>query len=257
MTADRAYARLVAANPVEDPARYLAEVVDLEQSLRRFEEDVMANNGVASKPVVASSWGRRPLVAIAAFVAVLVLGIPIWLAFDGSEPDVVGGDPMEVVDAFFDRWNRGDVDAALALVDPEVAVNGGLQDWFDLRGLMVFAAQFDAEMESECRLLAEEGALSCDWAWRSASAEAVGVAGSQGSGFTVTDGGITALRTPNYGAVELALSSFAREADAAGFSTSCAPDGQSPRGASGLPFNERCGRFLASLEAAFVASLDG
>lgn len=254
MTADSAYARLVAANPVEDPERYLAELVDLERSLRRFEEDVMTDEGVLASQI-ASSRSPRLYAAVAAFAAVLVLAVPIWLALAGREP-AVGGDPIEVVDAFFDRWNRGDVDAALALVDPEVAVNSGLQEWSDLRGLMLFAAQFDAEMEAACGPLAEEETLNCAWAWRSASAEALGAGGAQQSRFVVTDGLIAAMSTPNYGAVERALSEFAREADSAGYSAACAPDGESPRSASGFVFNEQCGRFLAGLELAFVSSLE-
>lgn len=256
MTADRAYARLVAANPVEDPERYLAEIVDLERSLQALEAEVMADEMVTPQPT-ASERMRRPLVAAAAFIAALVLAVPLWLAAIGGEPDVVGDDPADVVATFFDRWNRGDIDAAVALVSPDVAVNGGLQDWFDLRGLMVFAAQFDGAMEVECRPVPEDEALSCDWAWRSMSAEALDAAGPQSAQFVVVDGSVTALSTPNYGLVEQALSSFARDSYAEGFSTSCAPDGDAPRSVYGFPFNARCGQFLAGLEAEFVASRDG
>jgi hypothetical protein len=169
---------------------------------------------------------------------------------------MTGSEPTGVVNAFFDRWNRGDVDAALGLVASDVAVNAGLQDRLDLRGLMLFAAQFDGAMEAECSTLSEQGAVSCAWVWRSAAADSLGVPGLDAARFVVREGMITELSTPNYGIVEQALSNFAREVDPAGFATACTPDGESPRSVYGFPFNSQCGGFLAELEAGFIARLD-
>ena len=49
---------------------------------------------------------------------------------------------------------------------------------------------------------------------------------------------------------------FAVAEDPAGFAEECSPDG-SPVNTVGTPHNQRCGSFLAGLEAAFVASLGG
>lgn len=79
--------------------------------------------------------------------------------------------------------------------------------------------------------------------------------GATGRSFTVVDGRITAMTTPNYGAFDGPLGRFAQHADPSGYLGSCSPDGTSPRSVGGYPFNATCGAFLATHEQAFVADL--
>lgn len=251
MTAPRAYERLAAANPIPDAIRYVEDELG---SVPIADLDVLLDS---PEPVRPSQRARsRPAIAAVAFVAIMLVGVmAILLASRDSRPPV-GDDPVEVVTTFFERWNDGDVGGALELVDPEATINVGFNSVAELRGLMEYAAQWDAEMEVVCASGDRAGQVVCDWAWTAASAAALRLDGANSRRFQVSMGRITSLVTPSYGAHESALSTFAREVDPDGFATSCDPEGAASVSGYGFAFDAECGRFLAALEQDFIAQLE-
>lgn len=250
MKAQRGYDRLVATNPIPDPLRYAeqefgaAPVGDLEAIVG------------SRADVRASRWSSpRPVPAVVAFVAVVVIGVGALLASTRTDRTPVGTDPVDVVKTFFDRWNEGDVEGAIELLDPEVTINVGFNSLPELRGLMDYAAGWGAAMEVSCRPTERAGSVSCDWEWTAPSVAAIGSDGPSTRRFQVSGGLITALVTPNYGAHENALSTYARRVDPDGFAAECGPEGAASVSAYGYAFDADCGRFLASLEDSFIEQL--
>lgn len=250
---ERAYARLIAANPIPDPDRYAAAAdldvdtvfLELEQRTDR-DPPSLAGPG----PVPRLRWG----VALAALLVVLSAGGALLLATFGESDDVSGNAPLEVVGAFFSHWNAGDLEGTMRVVHPDAVINSGFQDTSDLRGLIEWAIEFHGSMEVSCATGPSERRVTCDWAFVTPATEALGITDPQRGRFEVTNGLITEVSTPNYVELELQLGSFARERDPSGYGEACASDGVAPMSAAGFPFNHACGRFLADLEPEFVAS---
>lgn len=247
MTVERGYDRLVATNPIPDADRYAeqefgrAPVVDLDA--------IVSSHGDWPAPRRAPS---RPVLAIVAFVAVIAVGVVALFVSTRSDRAPVGNDPVEVVTAFFDRWNDGDVGAALELLDPEATINVGFNSLAELRGLMEYAAAWGADMDVTCRAIERAGSVSCEWEWTAPSVAAVRLDGANTRRFQVSDGLITSLVTPSYGGHESAVSTYARDVDPAGFAAACDPEGADSVSSYGFAFDAECGRFLASLEGAFI-----
>ena len=250
MTERRGYERLVAVNPIPDPEGYV------EQEFGAVPiGDVDAILGSHGE-VRTGRWApARPLLALVAFAAVFAVGVGGLLLANRSDRVPVGNDPVEVVTAFFDRWNDGDVDAALELLDPEVTINVGFNSLAELRGLMEYAAAWGADMDVACRATELAGSVSCEWEWEAASVAALGLDGPNTRRFQVSGGLITSLVTPSYGAHEDAISAYARRVDPEGFAAACDPNGAASVSAYGFVFDAECGRFLAGLEESFIEEL--
>jgi hypothetical protein len=257
---ESAYKRLAAANPIPDPERYMATVFDMDAAPNDFKEVIVSTKtdekhqieGTDSGPLRGGRWR----VATVVFIAVLALGgglLVATLVSDGS--DSAGDTPIGVVEAFFERWNAGDVDGAMTLVSPD-ATAFGLPAVVPLRGLVEFTSPFDGRMEVDCSTGASPGRVTCDWAWATVATRALGLTGATDRTFDVEEGLITQMLPPNYNALDAPMRDFAMTEDPAGFAKECSPDG-SPVNTVGTPHNQRCGTFLAGLEAAFVASLGG
>lgn len=258
--AERAYDRLVAVNPIPDPEQYIESTVDVDAALRSLEasmEDAKPRERETKEQVPL--W-KRWQVAVAAFVAVLAVGgalVATTLLDDDQRFEVAPATPIGVVEAFFERWNAGEVDAVMAIVDPQALINGGRQTSSDLRALVEYSLPFNGTMEGNCGAGLVPGEVTCDWLWVTPGTQALGLDSASRRTFTVADNLITAFTTPNYSVFDTQLGRFAQEQDPAGFSDACSPDGTSPIGGNGFPFNTGCGNFLADLESDFVTSLTG
>lgn len=259
-TTERAYERLVAANPMPDPERYMATVLDIDTAPDDLKEVMMStktDDRRSMEVIDRGPLGGRWRIALATFVAVLAVAGGILVAtLVGEGRDSAGDTPIGVVEAFFERWNDGDVDGAMALVSPEVTAFG-IPGAANLKGLIEYTSQFDGRMEVDCQSAAIAGRVTCDWAFASPGVEALGLPVNENRLFTVVDGLITTLVPAQYPDFETQLAAFAESEDPVGYAEECSPDGISPLGLAGHPFNVRCGAFLAGLEGAFVASLGG
>ena len=195
---------------------------------------------------------RRWSIAAVAFLAVLTVAgalIVATLADGGEVADTTP--PVEVVDAFFVAWNAGDTAAAAALLHPEVTVPLGARN---LTGWIAFTSQFDGAMETDC-MTAGPATVTCEWMWITAGTETMATNAVTEHTITVTEGVITRMTLPNYGAFEAPLARFAQAED--GYTEACGPDGVAVTSLAGYALTERCGSFLAGYEAAYVAGLNG
>jgi hypothetical protein len=250
MSVSQGYDRLAAANPIPDPDRYVVEEFDV-APIRDVEEIFEAGRSIAPAPSARS----RPVVAVAAFLTALLVGVVALVVVGNGDRAPVGDDPVAVVTAYFDRWNEGDVDGALELLDPDATINVGFNSRAELRGLMEYATAWGYPMDATCRATERAGSVSCEWEWTAESVAALGLDGPNQRRFQVTDGLITSLVTPSYGAHEGAVSGYAKSADPDGFATACDPGGAISVSAYDFAFDAECGRFLADLEAGFIEQL--
>lgn len=258
MTIDDAYTRLVGANPVPDVERYMSQMIDLDAALRDYEEVLMDTKTHEAREVAIQSppQRRRWRVAIAAFVAVLAIGGVLLLVPFGSGSDVVGDEPIDVVEAYFDRWNAGDINAALALLSPDVSINGGLQGIEDVRPVMDFAVEFDGDMVVSCEPALIDTQATCLWDFTTAGVAALGIEPRRRT-FTVEGGLITAFSTPDFGRFDAGIAEFAESVDPAAFEANCAPVEGDHLSQAGFAHTSKCGAHLAQIEADWVASLAG
>lgn len=244
---DLAFERFVAANPIMDPDEFVAHL------------DLPAETPPLTESQASKRRGpriRRTWVAAASFAVVLAAAVVLISVRPGGQV-ATGDSAIEVVEAFFGRWNANESTAAMALVDLEVSVNLGAQSWSDLRSLMQWSMEFDGSMEVDCVPDADEHTLvTCDWAFRTALTDALGLEPAQARPFRVADGRIVSIATPNYGALERTLADHAREADPVGFAAECASEPGTASSVYGFPFTTRCGRYFATLEAAAIAALE-
>lgn len=167
---------------------------------------------------------------------------------------VEGEAGVRAVEAYFDAWNAGEIAAAQLLQADNLMVNSTVagENWTNF---MEFAVAFGGEHEVGCE--ASSFGTVCEWIWHTefVEAQAIDNVGADGIRFAVTDGLITSFRTPSYGAFEAPFAAFVRSTDPDGYDVSCASDGISIVGTTGLVFNLPCGEFLASHVDAFIADL--
>jgi hypothetical protein len=135
------------ANPIPDPTNPPATVtpaaeVLLALEMRRRTMQTQATNPT-TKPTKPRQRWKGPLLAAAAFVAVLVVGA-IMLASRGDDPDDVANpattpaptsqapagftvdDALAVATAHFDDFNAADIDAVLASLTADVTISGSI-----------------------------------------------------------------------------------------------------------------------------------
>jgi hypothetical protein len=170
-------------------------------------------------------------------------------------PYVQALDEVAVVDAYFEAWNQGHIEATEALQHPELRVNGFqvAEDWTNF---MAYTAAFDGGHDVECEP-SVSGPL-CAWTWNTpfANAQTTESIGKPKLRFSVSNGLVSSFNTPTYGLFEAPLALFASAADREMFETACASDGVSLHGADGIVFNGACGALLASHTDAFIESID-
>lgn len=196
---------------------------------------------------------RRWLVA-AATLLVVVVTVGTVIITSGSGSDQAATTPLGVVEQFFDHWNDADTEAAMALVDPDFAVGPFGSD--TVRGLIDWTSRFDGTQATTC-VQTSDTRVSCGWGWQTAATEALDLKPWVDRSFVIADGLITQMSTPNYADLEQRLTTFIEAQDPGGYAAACTPDGTSTIAAAGYARTVQCGEFMAGLEDAFVASLDG
>lgn len=223
--ADQAYARLVTANPWPDT---LALPDELDAFPIAIEEELMGIQELeqARQPRNRSGW----LVGLAAAVAVLAaLGIAALLY---SQTETAGDPetPVEVIDAFIEAWNDGDVDQALSYIDPTVTdyvAGNSLADF--MAGLVpsTHASQFEISVTNCVEPDTGSGSYSCNWLMGGPVHEAYYAPGAvpRYTGRVVVEGGlITDTFVPRYDEARNAATLYVRQIDPEGLVENCIPE---------------------------------
>ena len=102
-------------------------------------------------------WWRGPRVALAMAAVVVLAGFAIVALVDSDEP-FDAADGLSLTEAYFEAYNAGDVEAVLALFEPDATFsnNFGSQTRADWEQLLTWnAAQGTALSPSECTVTAE------------------------------------------------------------------------------------------------------
>jgi hypothetical protein len=239
--ADRAFDRLVATNPVPPSAGHSTAGGPIPE---------WTGPSTPTLPTTGRSW--RPVAVVTAIVLAATVAV---LTVDGDDGrPVAGTDPVGTVEAFFEHWNRGDVEAAMSLVHPDAVVNRTATT-DDLRDFMAWVVELDGFMAVDCVAGSGPGRVSCDWSFVSAAVDALGLPGASGVAIAVGGRGIESLTTPDYSEFERQIAAFARDRDPPGFAAECGVSDGAASSSAGFTYTPECGTFFAELEAAFVDSL--
>lgn len=124
--------RLRAANPVPDPsappsAAWSADLVLLEIERRsgvmQTDQVVRRDTGIDrdsdSPAFPAKPWWRGPAAAAAAFAVVLAIVGASMVVINQSGGDVAGRTPLEIAELYYERFEAGNYQGAMALFSPD------------------------------------------------------------------------------------------------------------------------------------------
>lgn len=266
------------ANPFPDPeraagrhdaARTLLLLIDQRtygvDTRHRSEESRTDPNWVQPIPIRPVRRRATPIGVLAAGVAfalVLLAGVAALIATSSDDPDdaattetVVSAVPDPVsedvatVEAFFAAMTRGDAEAAIALLHPDIrdGATGDPADFIEYS--VAIGIGFSA---SEC-VDSVGGQVTCYLEAINDPVVAALDLGGQTQNLEVTDGLISRLRLPNYGEADRLVADFAREADPAGYEEACGGDsGSGDR--NSVIYDRDCGEFLSLFVNDFLAS---
>ena len=222
---DQAYARLVTANPWPDT---LALTDELDAFPVAIEEELMGVQELeqARQPRNRSGW----LIGVAAAVAVLAaLGIAALLY---SQTETAGDPetPVEVIEAFIEAWNDGDVDQALSYIDPtvnEYFAGDSLVDYMAGLVASTYASEFEIAVTNCVEPDTGSGSYSCSWLIGGPVHEAyyTPAAVPTYAGRVVVEGGlITDILLPRYDEARNAATLYVRQIDPEGLVENCIPE---------------------------------
>lgn len=260
------------ANPAPDPEALL-------DSMGRQElfQDIRERSGLTEGPVVHQLPLRsgRPrwapaLATAAALIAAVVLAM-VFAASLNNDPDVIGpsttlpapGDadsPIGLVNAFYAKWNEGDVQGALAYLHPE-ATDGGTTDvgtvpWWS-NYLSYSVAAYGGDWQFLLRDCQEpvEGTVRCQLAVAGEplyDALAIPAANKQ---WNIEDGLIEkASILFDMTLADSAVDRYAREQDPVGHAAMCGLEGRELRGEL-IVYDRPCGEFIAPYRLAYAQEL--
>ncbi len=209
------------------------------------------------RPLVKQERTRGLLYGAAAAVIVLVLGTAAWIALAGSgatlEAAAEGGDPVAVIEVFYQKWSEGDVDGAMEFVSTN-------QRTFFLRSTMEYVVALEPAgwswSVSDC---AEQipGTYRC-------RLELVGDPVIDAMGL---EAGLPQLRVsgnrlievadPAYAQADQKLAVYAETQDPEGYEAVCTEGNGLALDGQGVVYDQACGAFLAPYVPRLAAELTG
>lgn len=238
--ADRAYARLVVANPWPETT---ALPGDLDVFPTRIEEEAMGVQGLeeVQQPKNRSGW------LIGAAAAALVLAGFGVAALLNSQTDTAGEPetPVEVVEAFFAAWNEDDLDTALNYVAAE--------EQTELAEILESTTAVGFTVEADCVEGNSPGAVLCSIIKRGPIHDAYYASlGAEPRVWNlaqfVSGGSIVILNLPELEGAGDSFEGYVRGIDQAAFLERCEP--------SGLWLSSTCGEWLAQYVDGYVAFVE-
>jgi len=157
-------------------------------------------------------------------------------------------DPVALVQAFYDAWDDGDMEAAATFLSPRVTSPAGTQSGTGLVRLINYMEYVKAIPQSvqagDCDSLGS--LVTCHVEFRDALINALGIEGSSAT-HEIRLGLISHVALgAQYAESDAAVAGFLRDNGGADFETACAvPDDGSAKGELGLAFTGTCGAFVA------------
>jgi hypothetical protein len=157
-------------------------------------------------------------------------------------------DPVALVEAFYQAWDTGEIDAATALLSPRVTSQAGTQPGTGLIRLSNYMEYIKAIPQSisaaDCEL---RGSLvTCNVEFRDAVIDALGIEGGSAA-HEIKLGLISYVALgAQYAESDSAVAAYIRESGGDEFATACSvPEDGSAKGELGLAFTGTCGAFVA------------
>jgi hypothetical protein len=216
------------ANPIPDPANppvtsTTAAAVLLDMDKRRGTMQTREDSPNAAPQTSPPRRRTGPLLAAAALVAVIIVGVGIWLAPEGDtvapadattslSPAMTAEEALAVSDAYFAAYEAGDVDAMMALLTPDARITDGLGPSTHearTRLLAYKVAEGTVFTARECSVVSElatDVTLQCKYGHHDYTAQVVdGPVVPHTLTMVVTDAGVTRLADifgdPNFNVV--------------------------------------------------------
>lgn len=257
---DRVLALFAEANPVSDNAT-LDDLMRPTLSLIEQGEETMSDTKQQpiniDRPIVKQERARGLLYGVAAAVMALVLGTAAWVGLAGSGEKTLaeaaeGGDPVALIEVFYQRWSEGDVDGALEFVRQDS------NSTMFLRGMMEYIVALEPDGWSwsvaecaeqvpdvyRCRLdLIGDPVL-----------DAMDLTGGFPQ-YRIDGNRLTEVNFSSYIEADLRLAVYAEAQDPFGYEAVCIGANGLTMESNGVVYNGECGSFLAPYIAPLAAEL--
>ncbi|MGI9641609.1 MAG: hypothetical protein ACR2N9_02380 [Acidimicrobiia bacterium] len=205
---------------------------------------------------------RRWGIAIASAAAVVVAGLFVVLVGFGTAPeDVVepAADPSihpAMVTSFIASWNSGHHAEATAVMAPNLTINGEPWTVAEWQNYMEYTQAIGMTLEASCAQAVLN--VSCDVSQVGPFVDSAPEGPSGKMAFSIVDDQILGLVMPRLNTAEDRLAGFARATSRTEYAAECAAvEGSHWHGlydTTPITFNARCGTFVATHTAAFVAA---
>lgn len=263
---DRVLALFADANTVSDEAT-LDDLMRPSLQLIEQGEDAMSDTKVrqidTDRPIVKQERSRGRIYGLAAAVIALLIGTVSWIALAGSpdktlEEAAADGDPIAIIEVFFQRWSGGNVNGAFALV--------GDQDWTEGNVFLGPEMEYVAALEPEGWFWSVTdcveqvpGTYNCNVALVGDPVlEAMGGAAGRAQ-FKVEGNKLTQVpRVLGIGAAaaDQRLARYAEVQDPERYQAVCVGANGLAREANGVVYNRACGTFLSQYLVPLAAELN-
>jgi len=257
---DRVLALFADANPVSDDAA-VDDLMRPTLSLIEQGEDAMSDTKQQpiniDRPIVRQERTRGLLYGAAAAILALVVGTVGWIALAGSgektlEEAAEGGDPVALIEVFYQRWSEGDVDGALEFVKTD-----SISTRF-LRGEMEYTAALEPDGWSwsvtECaEQVADVYRCRLDLIG-DPIIDTMNLVGGFPQ-YRINGNRLTEVNFAFYPEADLRLAVYAEAQDPTGYEAACIGANGLALEGNGVVYNGECGAFLAPYVEPLAAEL--